>query len=219
MTRRANRGRLALHLRKPPMPKPTIALLAALLPAAALLAAAAQGTPVRINGTVTALAGDRLAVRTEDGDALNIQLPPGVRIGAVEERSLSSIQPGEFVGSAARHGRDGKLHALEVHIFPESMRGTGEGHRPMDAPEQTMTNATVDGIATAADGRTLRLRYPGGEQQIEVAPDVRVVGLLPGDRSLLVPGAAVTVRATQGDDDRLTAVSVQAEKNGVKPLP
>ena len=197
------------------MPNPTIALLAALLPAAAWV----QGTPVRINGTITAMSGDRLAVRTDDGDALDILLPPGVRIGAVEERTLASIQPGEFVGSAARHGRDGKLHALEVHVFPESMRGTGEGHRPMDAPEQTMTNATVDGVATVADGRTLHLRYPGGEQEIEVAPDVRVVGLLPGDRSLLVPGAAVTVRATQGSDDRLTAVTVQAEKNGVKPLP
>ena len=201
------------------MPKPTIALLAALLPATTPLAAWAQGVPIRINGTITALAGDRLAVRTGDGDALDILLPPGVRIGAVEERSLSSVKTGEFVGSAARRGRDGKLHALEVHIFPEAMRGIGEGHRPMDAPEQTMTNATVDGIASAADGRILRLRYPGGEQEIEGAPDVRVVGLLPGDRSLLVPGAAVTVRATQGDDDRLTALSVQAEKNGVKPLP
>ncbi len=99
------------------------------------------------------------------------------------------------------------------------MRGTGEGHRPMDAPEQTMTNATVDGIASVADARTLRLRYPGGEQEIEVGPDVRVVGLLPGDRSLLAPGVAVTVRALRADDDRLTAVSIQAEKDGVKPLP
>ncbi len=202
------------------MPKLAAALLAALLPLAAPLPpAAAQGAPVRINGTVTALAGDHLAVRSLDGDALDILLPPNVRIGAVQDRTLASIQPGEFVGSAARRGQDGKLHALEVHVFPESMRGTGEGHRPMEAPEQTMTNATVDGIAAAADGRTLHLRYPGGEQVIEVAPDVRVVGLLPGDRSLLVPGAAVTVRAMQEDNDSLTAVSVQAEKNGVKPLP
>lgn len=200
------------------MPKLTALLLAALLPAVPL-PAAAQDTPVRIHGAVVGLAGDRLLVRTEGDDMLDIALPPGVRIGAVEERTLASIQPGEFVGSAARHGRDGKLHALEVHIFPESMRGTGEGHRPMEAPEQTMTNATVDGIAAASDGRTLHLRYPGGEQEIEVAPDVRVVGLLPGDRSLLTPGAAVTVRAMQGADDSLTAVSVQAERNGVKPLP
>ncbi len=192
-----------------------IAAVFALLPVAAL----AQGTPVRINATITALTGDHLALRTQDGDALDVLLPPGVRIGAVAERSLDSIHPGEFVGSAARRGRDGKLHALEVHIFPESMRGTGEGHRPMDAPEQTMTNATVDGIASAPDGRTLRLRYPGGEQEIEVGPDVRVVGLLLGDRSLLAPGAAVTVRALRADGDRLTAVSIQAEKDGVKPLP
>ena len=206
------------------MPRLPATLLAALLPAAAPLAAAAQDTPVRINGTVIGLAGDRLLVRLLEGDPLDVLLPPGVRIGAVEDRTLASIRPGEFVGSAARHGRDGKLHALEVHIFPESMRGTGEGHRPKEAPEQTMTNATVvdvegDGIAAEATGRTLHLRYPGGEQVIEVAPDVRVVGMLPGDRSLLVPGAAVTVRAMQGGDDSLTAVSVQAEKNGVKPLP
>ena len=199
------------------MPRLPVTLLAALLPVAAW----AQDTPVRINGTIIGLAGDCLLVRPSEGDPLDIQLPPGVRIGAVEDRTLASIQPGEFVGSAARHGRDGKLHALEVHIFPEAMRGTGEGHRPMDAPEQTMTNATVADVmgVAAADGRILRLRYPGGEQVIEVSPDVRVVGMLPGDRSLLVPGAAVTVRATQGGDDSLTALSVQAEKNGVKPLP
>lgn len=199
------------------MPKPTaaLAIIAVLLSAAAL----AQDVPVRLNATITALTGDRLALRTLDGDALDVALPPGVRIGAVVDRSLDTIRPGEFVGSAARRGRDGRLHALEVHIFPESMRGTGEGHRPMDAPEQTMTNATVDGVASAADGRTLRLRYPGGEQEIEVGPDVRVVGLVPGDRSLLVPGAAVTVRALRAGDDRLTALSVQAERDGVKPLP
>jgi len=199
------------------VPKPTaaLAIIAVLLSAAAL----AQDVPVRLNATITALTGDRLALRTLDGDALDVALPPGVRIGAVVDRSLDTIRPGEFVGSAARRGRDGRLHALEVHIFPESMRGTGEGHRPMDAPEQTMTNATVDGVASAADGRTLRLRYPGGEQEIEVGPDVRVVGLVPGDRSLLVPGAAVTVRALRAGDDRLTALSVQAERDGVKPLP
>jgi len=214
MTRQANCGSIAAHIPERRVPK-LIAALIAILPTAAL----AQPTPVRINATITALAGNDLAVRTEDGGTLDIQLPPNVRIGAVADRNLASIHPGEFVGSAARHGRDGKLHALEVHIFPDSMRGTGEGHRPMDAPEQTMTNATVDGIASRPDGRTLHLRYPGGEQEIEVGPDIRVVELLPGDRSLLVPGAAVTIRALQAADDHLTAVSVHAEKDGVKPLP
>jgi hypothetical protein len=198
------------------VPKPTTAALITVLLSASALA---QGVPVRIGATITAFKDDHLAVRDAEGDTLDIVLPPNVRIGAVTDRTLDSIRPGEFVGSAARRGRDGRLHALEVHIFPEAMRGTGEGHRPMDAPEQTMTNATVDGVAGVADGRTLRLRYPGGEQVIEVAPDVRVVELVPGDRSLLVPGAAVTVRALRTADDHLTAVSVQAEKDGVKPLP
>jgi hypothetical protein len=182
-----------------------------------LAAPASAQTPVRINGAVISASADRLDVRTEDGP-VTIALPANVRIGAVRARSLDSIKPGEFVGSAAVRGRDGKLHAQEVHIFPEALRGAGEGHRPMSGPEQSMTNATVDGIAQASSGRTLHLRYPGGEQSIDVAPDVRVVELIVGDRSLLVPGAAVTVRATRASET-LTAVSIQAEKDGVKPLP
>ncbi len=182
----------------------------------AAMPALAQTTE-RIHGTVASVLPDRMQVRTEDG-VLDVAVPPDVRIGAVIDRTLASIKPGEFVGSAAIRGRDGVLHAQEVHIFPETLRGTGEGHRPMDQPEQTMTNATVDGVAEVTGGRTLHLRYAGGEQTIEVGPDVRVVGLLLGDRSLLVPGAAVTIRAAR-TGDALTAVSIQAEKDGVKPLP
>lgn len=181
----------------------------------------ASNSPERLHATVVSVSGDMMMVRTEDDETVAVALPPGVRFGALSERSLADIRPGDFVGSAAVRGRDGKLHAQEVHIFPDSLRGAGEGHRPMDQPGQTMTNATVDGVADGAvtTGRTLRLRYPGGEQSIEVGPEVRVVGLIPGDRSLLVPGAAVTVRATRTADEALTAVSVQVEKDGVKPLP
>jgi hypothetical protein len=98
------------------------------------------------------------------------------------------------------------------------MRGTGEGHRPMAGPEQSMTNAAVAGIAAAPKGQVLTLKYPGGEQQIEVGPEARIVALVPGDRSLLKPGAAVVVRAVKAEDGKLTARSVQAEKDGVKPL-
>jgi hypothetical protein len=206
--------------------KPALtAALVALLPLAATAQpATAQPATRRINATIASFSNDTLAVRTEDGAVLPILLPQGVRIGALVERSLSDIKPGEFVGSAAMRGRDGRLHAQEVHIFPESLRGTGEGHRPMDLPEQTMTNANVDGIAEAAGpdakgSRILTLRYPGGEQAIEVGPGIRVVGMVPGDRSLLVPGAAVTIRAAKNADGTLTALNVQAEKDGVKPLP
>lgn len=175
-------------------------------------------TAARVHGTIIGAASDHLSVQTEDGK-LDILIPSTVRIGAVRNRSLDSIAPGDFVGSAALRGRDGVLHAQEVHIFPEAMRGTGEGHRPMGEPEQSMTNATVDGVAGRPSGRTLHLHYAGGEQTVEVGPDVRVVELVPGDRSLLVPGAAVTVRGTAGPGDKITAISIQAEKDGVKPLP
>lgn len=173
--------------------------------------------PVRLNGTIAAVGPDRLEVKTDDGTK-SVALPGNVRIGAVKDRTLESIKPGEFVASAALRGRDGKLHAQELRIFPEALRGSGEGHRPMSGPEQSMTNATVDGVAEASGGRDLHVRYPGGEQTIEVAPDVRVVELIVGDRSLLVPGAAVTIRATRNAGE-LTAVSIQAEKDGVKPPP
>lgn len=145
-------------------------------------------------------------------------MPEGVRITALTNRTLADIKPGEFVGSAAVAGEDGMLHAQEVHIFPESMRGTGEGHCPVAGIGQTMTNALVTGVASAPDGRMLTLAYPGGEQKIKVDPGVRIVGIIPGDRSLLQPGAAVLVFATHGSDGTPTARSGQAEKDGVKPL-
>lgn len=190
-----------------------LAVLATLLATPAL----AQ-SPIRLHGTIVEVAPDHMRVQSEDGP-VEVALPPAVRIGAVRDRALDSIKPGDFVGSAAVRGRDGVLHAQEVHIFPEALRGTGEGHRPMGEPEQSMTNATVDGVATLSAGRTLHLRYPEGEQTIEVGPDVRVVELLPGDRSLLVPGAAVTVRGTAAPSGAVTALTIQAEKDGVKPLP
>ncbi len=180
--------------------------------------AAPVGAPARISGTVEQLAGKTLEIRSLDGRDLSVTLPEGVRIGAVANRTLADIKPGDFVGSAAVRDMHGTLHAQEVHIFPEAMRGTGEGHRPMAGPEQSMTNAVVAGVAAAPEGRVLTLKYQGGEQKIEVGPEARIVALIPGDRSLLKPGAAVVVRAVKAADGKLTARSVQAEKDGVKPL-
>ncbi len=189
------------------------------VPRIALAQAPGAGSPERIHGTVASLSGDTLQVSTADHGTMSIALAPETRIFGVEDRSLEDIRPGEFVGSAAVRGRDGKLHAREVHIFPEALRGTGEGHRPYEQPEQTMTNATVDGVAEATGGRTLHLSYPGGEQTIQVDAGVPILSLTQGDRTLLVPGAAVTVRAVRGAGGILSSVSIQAQKGGVKPLP
>jgi hypothetical protein len=180
--------------------------------------AAAETSSVRISGTIEKLDGQILSVMSKDGRELAINLPDGVRISALANKSLDDIKPGDFVGSAAVADADGKLHAQEVHIFPESLRGSGEGHRPMADPGQTMTNATVAEVVRSPDGRGIKLRYPGGEQEIDVAGDVRVVEILPGDLSFLKPGAAVAVFATKASDGSLSARGLQVEKDGVKPL-
>ena len=205
-----------------------LALAAApLVPAGALLAAApaahAQPAPDRIYGSIVSFHDTALIVRDKSGNDVRITLPPELKIGAVSERTLADIKQGEFVGSAAVLGSDGKLHAQEVHIFPDAMRGTGEGHRPMSGANQSMTNATVSVASLApggdsAGGKELKLSYRGGEQVIEVDPGVRVVQLIPGDRSLLKPGSDVFVFAIRAPDGSLTARAVQAEKDGVKPL-
>ena len=162
--------------------------------------------------------GSILVVKPPGREQATIRVPPEVKVGAVAERKLEDIRPGDFVGSAALRGPDGKRHAQEVHIFPDAMRGTGEGHHPMSEPSQTMTNATVAQVVTANTGRVLQLRYGSGEQSIAVDPGTRIVALIPGDRTLLKPGAAVLVFVTKAADGSLTARAIQAEKDGVKPI-
>jgi hypothetical protein len=180
--------------------------------------AVAQTSSVRIGGIIEKLEGQTLSVRSTDGQELSIVLPADVRITALTNKSLSDIKPGDFVGSAAVADANGKLHAKEVHIFPGGMRGSGEGNRPMAGPQESMTNATVAEVIGAPDGRSLKLQYPGGQQEIDVGADVRVVEIIPGDLGLLKPGATVAVFASKAPDGSLSARSIQAEKDGVKPL-
>jgi hypothetical protein len=189
----------------------------------------AQGQPARILGTIDSFNGQILSVKSQDGQVTSITVPPDLKVMANAKSTLADIKPGDFVGSAADKGPDGKLHAEEVHIFPEAMRGTGEGHRPMGPnPDRTMTNGTVmspedrtmtNGTVSAATGslsRTMVLKYKDGEQVIEVAPDTPIVTRVLGDRNLLKPGAAVLVLAAQKDGG-LVATGLTAEKDGVKP--
>ena len=146
--------------------------LAAGLPATPVGAQSPADGRARISGVVETLAGNTLVIRSADSRDVTIALPTDTRITALANRQLSDIRPGDFVGSAAIRGRDGKLHAQEVHIFPEALRGTGEGHRAMDKPDQSMTNATVAIVSevAASHGRVLVLNYQGGTQEIEVGP-------------------------------------------------
>jgi hypothetical protein len=191
---------------------------ALLITVALAFGALAQTPSMRISGQIERLDGATLMVKTIDGTEVAVTLPDGVLVTALVNRALSDIKQGDFVGSAAVPGGDGKLHAQEVHIFPESLRGMGEGHRPMPGPNRSMTNAVVAEVAVAPEGRDLRLKYHGGEQVIEVTPGARIVGIVRADRSILVPGSAVLVLATKQPDGALKATMVQGEKDGVKPL-
>ena len=177
-----------------------------------------EGTPTRIRGTVEKLDGQTLMVKSRDGQQLTIVLAPNFTVSAVVKKSLADIKAGDYVGAAWTKGADGKLHALEVLIFPEALRGTGEGERAWDlTPDSLMTNATVAGIASAAQGQALKVTYKGGESEIIVAPNTPVVTFAPGDASLLKPGAAVFIGALKKPDGTLSAARVNAEKDGVKP--
>ena len=196
-----------------------VALLAAapvLCPGA--FAQAPGGPPARIRGTVESLKGNDLAVKSRDGQTVHIALAPNYTVRGVAKKSLSDIKTGDYVASTSMKGTDGKLHAVEVHIFPEQMRGTAVGQFPWDLrPDSVMTNATVTGIAKATKGDVLTVSYKGQTSQIEVGPDVPIVGYVPGDASLLKPGAAVFVIAQKKPDGSFAAAGVTAEKDGVKP--
>jgi hypothetical protein len=185
------------------------------------LSFAQAASTTRIHGTITGLKGDALAVQTTGGQALSIAFSPKTPIVGVAAASLTDIKPGDFVGTAARPGDDGALVALEVHIFPESMRGTGEGHRPFDmGPQSTMTNGTVGADMAnvrGVSGRTITVRYQGGEKKVFVRPNVPVVRFEPGDQSLLTTGAHVSITAAEDAAGALSALRISVGKAGLTP--
>lgn len=185
--------------------------------ATGLALAQESGTQMRIRGTVQSFDGNTLSVATESDGTVAFALPETIGINGVARRSAEDVAKGGFIGTTATRDADGNWRASEVHIFPESMRGAGEGHYPWDFPGSTMTNATVSGTAAAGDGRKLVLSYEGGETEVLIEPQTDIVALVDGDRSLLVPGAAVFVLGQLGADGSFTPFAIIAEKDGVEP--
>ena len=191
-----------------------IALL--ILPAGAQQAP--QGTPTRIRGTVDKLDGQNLMVKSRDGQTLTIELAANVAVITLVKKSVADIKAGDYVASTGVKGTDGKIHAVEVRIFPEAARGTGEGQYPWDLmPDSIMTNATVGKVDQAPQGPVLHVIFKGTESEYTVGPDVPVLANGPGDISLLKPGVAVFVIALKHEDGKLTSARLYAEKDGVKP--
>lgn len=199
----------------------TIVLLMSLVHFEAAQAQAPQGKPVTVRGKISAIENQTLKVTTSAGEVL-LKLPDNVRVGGLEAAKLTDITAGNYVGTTAVKQADGNLKALEVHIFPESSRGTGEGHRPWDLqPGSTMTNANVEKVEQVAvekvQGQLLTLKYKDGEQKVFIPPGTPIVKNVPGDRSLLKPGTGVYIAAARGEDGTLTATRITAGVGGIMP--
>jgi len=185
---------------------------------AALAQAPPEGTRVRVAGTVDKLDGNKLTVDTKGGQPVTVVLADNAAVFGVEKRTVADIKPGDFLASGGVKGTDGKIHAVEVRIFPESLRGIGEGQRPWDVkPDGVMTNATVGTVSQSPEGGVVHVKYKGGESEYTVGPEVPVLAYVAGDRGLLKPGAAIVTIAEKKPDGALTTGRVTAEKNGVKP--
>jgi hypothetical protein len=185
------------------------------------MAQAPQGKPLTIRGKIAAVEKGALKVTTAAGDVL-VKHPDDVRIGGVEAAKLSDITSNSYVGATAVKQADGTLKALEVHIFPESSRGTGEGHRPWDLqPGSTMTNANVEKVEQVEvekiQGQMLTLKYKDGEQKIFIPPGTPIVKNVSGDRSLLKPGTGVYIPAVRGEDGTITATRNTVGIGGIMP--
>lgn len=195
-------------------------LISSLLASALMMASpsyADDAKPTRVRGAITAIEGDSLKVHSNKGEDLQVNLTQDTQVRGVTLAQVSEIKPGSYIGSAAVPQADGTLKALEVHVFPPQMAGTGDGHRAFDlGKDSTMTNGSVGDLVTS-NGRTITVNYKGGQKKIVIPDDVPIVNLVPGDRSLLKPGVKVVLQAQPGADGALNALSISAGENGVTP--
>ena len=178
----------------------------------------AQDT-VRVRGTIERIDGQTLVVKSRDGAELKVTLADSARIVGIVKAQMSDIKPGSFVGVTGMPQADGSQRAVEVHIFPEAMRGTGEGHYPWDLrPQSTMTNGNVEQTVTGVDGHTLTVKYKDGDKKIVVPPDVPIVTYVLSDKSELKPGLQIFVAAAKRQPDgTLQAPRVNFGKDGLTP--
>jgi hypothetical protein len=173
--------------------------------------------PLRTRGVITSVAGNELDITSRTGAKVVYVLTDKTRIAGMTIAKLSDIKSGSFIGSAAIPMADGKLKALEVHVFPPSLRGMGEGHRPWDQGKgSSMTNGTV-GKLVVANGDTMTVTYHGGQKIIVVPPDVPIVSIVPGDRALLTVGAHVSAAGAKDTDGSIHALNVSVGLNGLVP--
>ncbi len=199
------------------MPRVLVASLAII---SVLGSACAQQSPtVRIRGTVEAVDGSLLTVKSREGTDMKVRLTDNVAVFGVAKTAISEIKPGSYIGVSAMPEPDGTQKALAVQIFPESQRGIAEGFRPWDLrPNSTMTNATVAETVAGTDGQIILVKYKDGEKKVVVPPDTPIVSFVAGDKSELKPGARIIIfSATRKEDGTLEAGRVNVGRDGITP--
>jgi hypothetical protein len=196
-------------------------LLSAAFALAFASAAFAQTLAVTLRGTLETVSADggTLTMKTRAGEAATVRVKPDLPIVLVVPATLADVKQGSFIGVTAVPAADGALKALEVHIFPEAMRGTGEGSRPFDlAPGSSMTNGNLSARVEGVEGPTLTVAYHGGQQTIHIDAKTPIVGIAPGSRAEdLKPGAAMIARGARAEDGAVEAVRVIVGKDGLVP--
>ena len=191
-----------------------LALIAVTFPAIAQQPPA----PSRVRGTVEGIDGDVLSVKSRSGEDVKLHMTGDMRVVGIIKISLGDIKVGSFVGATTVPGPDGSQNAVEVHVFPEDMRGAGEGSRPYDLrPNSTMTNATVAESVAANDGRTLLIKYKDGEKKVVVSPDTPVVTYVPADKSDLKAGAKIIAFMKKLPDGSFETNRVSVGRDGLTP--
>jgi len=180
---------------------------------------AQQPPTVRVRGTIEAIDGSLLTVRSRDGTEMKVRMTDNVAVVGVANIAMSEIKPGSYIGVSGMPEPDGTQKAIAVHIFPEAQRGVAEGFRPWDLrPNSTMTNATVAETVASTDGQNILVKYKDGEKKVVVPPGTPIVTFVPGDKSELKPGAKIIIfGATKKDDGTLEANRVNVGRDGITP--
>ncbi len=198
----------------------TAGLLSAIAAVSPALAQQTAQQTVRVRGTVEAVDGSTLSVKSRDGQTTyKIKMTDNVAIRGIVKAVLSDIKQNSFIGVTGMPQADGTQKAVEIHIFPEALRGTGEGHRPWDLlPNSTMTNAAVAQMVKGVEGDEITLKYKDGEKKIMVVPETVIVTYVPGDKSELKPGSKIFIAAARKKDDgTLEAASISVGRDGLTP--
>lgn len=194
-----------------------LAALALIIPLSSTLAQQPP-TPTKVRGEIARVDGDRLLVKSRSGQDVQMQLQPDLRVAGVAPIALDEVKPGAFIGATTVPGPNGASDAVEIHVFPEAMRGTGEGSRAWDlGPNSTMTNATVDQSVASNDGRTVTVKYKGGQKVISVTPKTQVVTYVPGTKDELKQGAKIIAFGKTLPDGSFQTSRIAVGRDGLTP--